>query len=115
MWSVTPPFPTVLATCPTIQFETSCLPPSVQDREQKLQFSLGCQVILPPESFLVLRLPFVYGVQLEDGNLQSLNPLEHEPERTAWITKGTTLQHAEADMSDQLSAAQEAGIKMVMS
>ncbi|XP_044481775.1 uncharacterized protein LOC123208369 isoform X3 [Mangifera indica] len=90
---VTPPFPTVLATCPIIQFETSCLPPSVQDCEQTLQFSLGCQVILPPESFLVLRLPFVYGVQLEGGNLQSLNPLEYEPERTAWITKGTTLQY----------------------
>lgn len=89
---VTPPFPIVLSTCPVIQFEASCLPPSVPDREQKLQFSLGCRVILPPESFLALRLPFVYGIQMEDGRLQSLNPFEHEPEKTAWITKGTTLQ-----------------------
>lgn len=89
---VTPRFPIILATCPTIQFETSCLPLSIPDREQKLQFSLGCRVVLPPESFLTLRLPFVYGVQLEDGSLHPLNPFEHQPELTAWITKGTTLQ-----------------------
>ncbi|KAA8544138.1 hypothetical protein F0562_022226 [Nyssa sinensis] len=89
---VTPPFPVILATCPVIQFEASCLPPSIPDREQKLQFSVGCRVILPPESFLSLKLPFVYGVQLEDGSLHPLKPLEHQPELTAWITKGTTLQ-----------------------
>ncbi|XP_059626915.1 uncharacterized protein LOC132269672 isoform X2 [Cornus florida] len=89
---VTPSFPIILATCPVIQFETSCLPPSIPDREQKLQFSLGCGVILPPESFLSFRLPFVYGVQLEDGSAYPLKPLEHQPELTAWITKGTTLQ-----------------------
>lgn len=49
-------------------------------------------MILPPDSFLTLRLPFVYGVQLEDGSLHPLNHLEHQPELTAWITKGTTLQ-----------------------
>lgn len=49
-------------------------------------------MILPPESFLSLRLPFVYGVQLEDGSLYPLRPFEDEPERTAWITKNTTLQ-----------------------
>ncbi|KAK6163427.1 hypothetical protein DH2020_000291 [Rehmannia glutinosa] len=54
----------------------SCLPPSIPDRERKLQFSLGCPVILPPESFLSLRLPFVYGVELEDGSLHSLKPLK---------------------------------------
>ncbi|XAR60037.1 hypothetical protein NMG60_11033266 [Bertholletia excelsa] len=89
---VTPPFPVILATCPVIQFEASCLPPSTSDREQKLQFSFGCQVILPPESFLSLRLPFVYGVELDDGTMQSLRPFEHQPELTAWIAKGTTLQ-----------------------
>ncbi|XP_058223102.1 uncharacterized protein LOC131332797 isoform X1 [Rhododendron vialii] len=89
---VTPSFPVVLATCPVIQFEESCLPPSVPDREQKLQFTFGCRVILPPESFLSLRLPFVYGVQLEDGSWQSLRPFEYQPEVTAWIAKGTTLQ-----------------------
>ncbi|KAJ6708373.1 AMPLIFIED IN BREAST CANCER 2-RELATED [Salix viminalis] len=89
---VTPPFPVVLATCPVIQFAASCLPPSVSDRDQKLQFSLGCQVVLPPESFLTLRLPFVYGVQVEDGNPVPLNAFETQPEMTAWIMKGTTLQ-----------------------
>ncbi|KAM1040480.1 hypothetical protein TB2_029321 [Malus domestica] len=89
---VTPPFPVILATCPVIQFEASSLPPSIPEREQKLQFNLGSQVVLPPESFVTLRLPFVYGVQLEDGSLHSLGCFEHQPEVTAWITKGTTLQ-----------------------
>ncbi|MED6221482.1 hypothetical protein PIB30_055194 [Stylosanthes scabra] len=92
IFMVTPPFPVILATCPNIQFETSCLPMSVPDRERKLQFNLGCQVILPPESFLILKLPFVYGVQLENGNKHPLNPFEIQPEMTAWITKGTALQ-----------------------
>lgn len=70
----------------------SCLPPTVHEREQKLQFSLGSSVTLPPESFLSLRLPFVYGVQLEDGSLYPLKPFESQPELTAWITKGTSLQ-----------------------
>lgn len=98
---VTPSFPVILATCPVVQFETSCLPPSVPDREQKLQFSLGCEVILPPESFLTLKLPFVYGVQLEDGNKHPLNPLEQQPEMTAWITKGTVLQILSKGNSDE--------------
>ncbi|XVE59439.1 hypothetical protein DITRI_Ditri05aG0046700 [Diplodiscus trichospermus] len=89
---VTPPFPVVLATCPVIQFQASCLPSSVPDREQKLQFSLGCKVILPPESFLVLRLPFIYGVQLEGKSVHALNPSEDKPEVTGWIVRGTTLQ-----------------------
>ncbi|XP_050222434.1 uncharacterized protein LOC126672498 isoform X2 [Mercurialis annua] len=89
---VTPPFPIVLATCPVVQFEASCLPPSVADREQKVQFSLGCLVVLPPESFLTLRLPFVYGVQLEEMCPFPLNAFEHQPEMTAWLVKGTALQ-----------------------
>ncbi|GMJ15488.1 hypothetical protein HRI_005218000 [Hibiscus trionum] len=89
---VTPPFPVVLATCPVIQFKASCLSSSVPDCEQKLQFSLGCKVILPPESFLVLRLPFIYGVQLDDKSVHSLNPFEDKPEVTGWIVRGTALQ-----------------------
>ncbi|VVB11016.1 unnamed protein product [Arabis nemorensis] len=89
---VTPPFPVVLATCPVVKFEESCLPPAIIDREQKLQFSLGCPVILPPDSFLSLRLPFVYGVQLEDRTQLPLMPCAQEPEKTAWIAKGTVLQ-----------------------
>lgn len=72
--------------------QASCLPPSVPECEQKLQFSMGSSVILPPESFLSLRLPFVYGVKLEDESLYPLRPFESQPELTAWITKGTTLQ-----------------------
>nr|XP_043610831.1 uncharacterized protein LOC122582494 [Erigeron canadensis]XP_043610832.1 uncharacterized protein LOC122582494 [Erigeron canadensis] len=89
---VTPSFPVVLATCPVIQFEVSCPLPSVPDREQKLQFSIGSPVVLPPESFVSLRLPFVYGVELEDGSVYPLKPFESQPELTAWITKGTSLQ-----------------------
>lgn len=94
---VTPHFPIILAANPVIQFEESCLPPSVPDRKKKLQFCLGCRVILPPESFLSLRLPFIYGVQQENGNLYPLMPFEQQPELTAWITKGTTLQLVSKD------------------
>lgn len=96
---VTPPFPVILATCPIVQFEASCQPIKSLDCERKLQFSLGCGVILPPESFLTLKLPSVYGVQLEDGRLHPLNPFEHKPELTAWIAKGTTLQVMSKDTS----------------
>ena len=40
-------------------FQVSCLPPTVHESEQKMQFSLGSSVTLPPESFLSLRLHFV--------------------------------------------------------
>lgn len=91
MFVVTPPFPAVLATSPVIQFEESCLPSFVPEREQKLQFSFESPIILPPDSFLSLKLPFIYGVQLEDGSVQSLKPFDHQPELTAWINKGTIL------------------------
>nr|XP_016496083.1 PREDICTED: uncharacterized protein LOC107815081 isoform X1 [Nicotiana tabacum] len=98
---VTPHFPVILAANPVIQFEESCLPPSMPDRKKKLQFCLGCRVILPPESFLSLRLPFVYGVQLENGNLHPLMPFEQQPQLTAWITKGTTLQLVSKDSNHE--------------
>ncbi|ONK79468.1 uncharacterized protein A4U43_C01F6670 [Asparagus officinalis] len=89
---VTPPLPTVLATCPVIQFEEKCLPPSTPVLEQKLCFTLDCQVILPPESFLVLRLPFIYGIKKGDGTLQPLSHHTHQPELSAWLMKGTALE-----------------------
>lgn len=89
---VTPPFPIVLATNPIVQFERSCQPAGVSSREQQLQFSLGCKVILPPESFVSIRLPFVYGIEVEDKGLYPLHPFEHQPELTAWIMQGTALQ-----------------------
>ncbi|XP_020112930.1 uncharacterized protein LOC109727284 [Ananas comosus] len=100
---VTPEFPVVLATCPVVQFEDSCLPPSISDHNKpQSRFSIGCHVILPPESFLTLRLPFVYGVHMEDGSLHPLNHLEHRPELSAWLVEGTALQvvsvgHAQDD------------------
>ncbi|XP_054815604.1 uncharacterized protein LOC129315695 isoform X1 [Prosopis cineraria] len=98
---VTAAFPVTLVTCPIVQFETSCLPPSVPDREQKLQFGLGCQVVLPPQSFLTLKLPFVYGVQLEDGRKHPLKPFEQQPEMTAWITKGSILKILSKGTNDE--------------
>uniref|UniRef100_A0A7N0TMQ5 Nonsense-mediated mRNA decay factor SMG8 n=1 Tax=Kalanchoe fedtschenkoi TaxID=63787 RepID=A0A7N0TMQ5_KALFE len=91
IFMVTPPLPVILATCPIVQFETSCLPLSIPIREGNLQFSLGCDVILPPESFVVLRLPFIYGVKMEDGRWHPLTPSENQPELTAFIMKGTAL------------------------
>ncbi|XP_075478779.1 uncharacterized protein LOC142519625 [Primulina tabacum] len=44
------------------------------------------------DSSLSLRLPFVFGLELEGGILHSLKPSEDQPELTAWITRGTTLQ-----------------------
>lgn len=64
----------------------------VSSHEQKLQFSLGCQVILPPESFVSIRLPFVYGLKVKEKGLVPLNPSEHQPELTARIMQGTALQ-----------------------
>ncbi|CAN4100839.1 unnamed protein product [Withania somnifera] len=98
---VTPHFPVILAANPVIQFEESCLRPSVPDRKKKLQFCLGCRVILPQDSFLSLRLPFVYGVQLENGHLHPLMPFDQQPELTAWITKGTTLQLISKDSNHE--------------
>lgn len=88
---VTPPFPVVLATNPVVQFEGSHQCEGFASHEQQLQFSLGCQVILPPESFVSIRLPFVYGFQDKDKGLLPLNPFEPQPELTAWIMQGTAL------------------------
>ncbi|GMH12517.1 hypothetical protein Nepgr_014358 [Nepenthes gracilis] len=89
---VTPPLPIVLATNPVVQFEASCQPPNISNLGQQLQFSLGCQVVLPPDSFVSVRLPFIYGVQVENKALYPLHPFEQQPEMTAWIKRGTTLQ-----------------------
>ncbi|XP_037454694.1 uncharacterized protein LOC119325043 [Triticum dicoccoides] len=89
---VTPDFPVLLASCPLVQFERSCLPSNVSDRDQQGSFSLGCRVLLPPESFLTLRLPFVYGAETRDGSTSPLKHLEQQPELTAWLVGGTALQ-----------------------
>jgi protein SMG8 len=48
--------------------------------------------MLPPDSFLTLKLPFIYGVETDQGSLHPLNPLDHQPERTAWLVERTALQ-----------------------
>eukprot|EP00258_Populus_trichocarpa_P039911 XP_024455930.1 protein smg8 [Populus trichocarpa] len=92
---VTPPSPVVLATCPVIQFAT---------------VSKSCNSALDVkwfyhQSFLTLRLPFVCGVQLEDGNPVPLNAFESQPEMTAWIMKGTTLQVVTKNLELKLAGA----------
>lgn len=70
--------------------QATCVPSPIA--KEKLRFGLGIEAVLPPESFLVLKLPFIYGVQLENNTaIHPLNPFEHQPELTAWICKGTTL------------------------
>ncbi|GAB2223205.1 hypothetical protein Droror1_Dr00017343 [Drosera rotundifolia] len=86
---VTPPLPVELATDAVVLFEASCQPFNYSNGEQ-LRFSPGCQVILPPDSFVSIRLPFIYGVQVETG-LHPLKPFDRHPEVTAWIQAGTTL------------------------
>ncbi|XP_074272326.1 uncharacterized protein LOC141596143 [Silene latifolia] len=89
---VTPPFPIVIAANPVVHFEASRQPTSVIDHDQPLQFSLGCQVILPPESSISIRLPFVYGIDVKDKGFNPLKPFEPEPELTGWLMQGTALQ-----------------------
>ncbi|KAG2662674.1 uncharacterized protein LOC120650425 isoform X2 [Panicum virgatum] len=89
---VTPDFPVLLASCPLVQFEGSCLPSNVSDHEREGLFSIGCRVILPPESFLAMRLPFVYGVETKEGSTFPLKHFEQQPELTAWLVGGTALQ-----------------------
>ena len=51
----------------------------------------GPEVVLPPDSFLVLRLPFVYHTVEKNGNRRPLSYQKDAPERSAWLVKGTTL------------------------
>ena len=49
------------------------------------------EVVLPPDSFLVLRLPFVYHTVEKNGNRRPMSYQKDAPERSAWLVKGTTL------------------------
>ncbi|TVU27637.1 hypothetical protein EJB05_19132, partial [Eragrostis curvula] len=89
---VTPDFPVLLASCPLVQFEDSCLPSNISDCEQQGLFSIGSRVILPPESFLTMRLPFIYGVETREGSTVPLKYFEQQPELTAWLVGGSALQ-----------------------
>lgn len=54
----------------------------------------------------MLRLPFIYGVQLEDQTIHPLSALPNQPEQTAWIEKGTALflTSKGSDLDDGLSS-----------
>ncbi|KAL5208126.1 hypothetical protein ABZP36_032561 [Zizania latifolia] len=76
----------------------SCLPTNASDHHEKQAlFSLGCRVVLPPESFLTMRLPFVFGVETRDGDTVPLKHFEQQPELTAWLVGGTSLQIVSAE------------------
>lgn len=90
---VTPPLPLLLAACPVVKFDKSCIPEVAQQRGNcSNEFSLGSSVVLPPESFVILRLPFVYYMELNDGSRYPLKSNVHQPESTAWLIKGSTFQ-----------------------
>ncbi|MCO5578904.1 hypothetical protein L7F22_032753 [Adiantum nelumboides] len=90
IYLVTPPLPLLIATCPSVQFDDACVSQVDLKGAGCTKFSLGCSVVLPPESFVVLRLPFVYSLELVNGSKNSLNCKTAQPERTAWLVKGTT-------------------------
>ncbi|XP_024545138.1 protein SMG8 isoform X1 [Selaginella moellendorffii] len=82
---VTPPFPLLMASCPVVQFDETSTP----NAKCAMRFSFNCEVVLPPDSFLSLRLPFVYCTENEDGSLLPLQYKEDHPELSAWLVKGT--------------------------
>lgn len=57
--------------------------------EQDLKFEP--EVVLPPDSFLVLRLPFIYHTVETNGKRRPLSYNKDAPERSAWLVKGTAL------------------------
>ena len=91
-YQVTPPLPFLVAACPTVQFGDEAISQAIKAKAKASsnQFSLGCNIVLPPESFIVLRLPFIYYVELEDGSKSPLKCNVSQPESTAWLLKGST-------------------------
>lgn len=60
-------------------------------KQEGINVSGASEVVLPPDSFLVLRLPFVYHTVEKNGNLRPLSYQKDAPERSAWLVKGTAL------------------------
>ncbi|KAL2629895.1 hypothetical protein R1flu_014581 [Riccia fluitans] len=83
---VTPPLPILLATRPVVEFEDISKPVKTL-----MEFSPGSEVVLPPDSFLSLRLPFVYYTQMDGIPIKPLLVNQQKPEHTAWLVKGTAL------------------------
>ncbi|CAM6074851.1 unnamed protein product [Sphagnum tenellum] len=74
---VTPPFPLVLASRAVVEFQAKA----------GMEFQSGSEVALPPDSFLSLRLPFVYYMDGQNGVRTPLFCNKENPERTAWLHK----------------------------
>ncbi|XP_078446181.1 uncharacterized protein LOC144715161 isoform X2 [Wolffia australiana] len=112
---VTPPLPFVLSTCPVIQFEESCLPTSVPNREEQSQFRPECQIILPPESFISLRLPFIYGVStfpktdFSDLHQAFISELRGQLLHRVWPNKVASLSFGRSKRIDQWMQSQGCG------
>ena len=87
---VTPPLPLLVTACPTVQFGDEAISQAIKQKASSNQFSLGCNIVLPPESFIVLRLPFIYYVELEDGSKSPLKCNVSQPDSTAWLLKAST-------------------------
>ncbi|KAL3687868.1 hypothetical protein R1sor_014177 [Riccia sorocarpa] len=83
---VTPPLPLLLATRPVVEFEDSLKP-----LKSSMEFNPGSEVVLPPDSFLSLQLPFVYYTQMDGIPIKPLLVNQQKPQHTAWLVKGTAL------------------------
>jgi protein SMG8 len=97
---VTPPTPLmILTTQAVVQFEdlSSSGTPKQEGhlqqgvKQEGTNVSGATEIVLPPDSFLVLRLPFVYHTVEKNGNLRPLSYQKDAPERSAWLVKGTAL------------------------
>ena len=60
-------------------------------KQEHMDICSAPEVVLPPDSFLVLRLPFVYHNVEKNGTLAPLSYRENAPEHTPWLVKGTAL------------------------
>ncbi|CAM6083888.1 unnamed protein product [Calypogeia fissa] len=83
---VTPSLPVRLASCPVVEFEDISNP-----AKTVLKFNPGSEILLPPDSFLSLRLPFVYYSQVGGDPHMPLLVNQSQPERCAWLVKNTAL------------------------
>ncbi|CAK9276793.1 unnamed protein product [Sphagnum jensenii] len=97
---VTPPFPLVLASRAVVEFQgfnvvrkfcytvgESLIPSAAKQAKAGVEFQSGSEVVLPPDSFLSLRLPFVYYMEGQNGVRTPLFCNKENPERTAWLHK----------------------------
>jgi protein SMG8 len=63
------------------------IPSASKQAKAGMEFQSGSEVVLPPDSFLSLRLPFVYYMEGQNGVRTPLFCNKENPERTAWLHK----------------------------